>query len=497
VELTLRNPTSAGNRAVPCRLTRSLRRTLTQNALAVSLWFGLILPSHAGWTFVPAEPVWFDGERCMAQPYAPDNLDWTPKDKKAIAIHCDAGDNYLLALRPIGILNIERQQTCGQVGDLTYVNMTGRDVSTGIIRVTRNEPRKGCALTYRCRAGDLPTSGAYGEFTSAPPTTDAPPLCYHSWTPDPSPPPAGGPGGGPTAGFYYIMLTDGTTFVDGEGMPSTIPQPMGTIEIEPAQRTAQLFAQVHHSNGAAVGNIEVELTVTASDKSAGHAHLDNRPKGELIAISPNTGSSGDSGTLRGKTSEDGSVLFRFEAPAVAGDHVITARCADRDCGEAQGQVWVGVKGLQPLSVSTVDKLVGKTDAHPDNHYLTLTAASRVTVLAAFYQAKYPDQAVLHLNDASLERGGVFDIYPATSPNWKSPHFEHCRGTVIDIRANGQDGALDITSDGDPMIKEIKKLGKIVGADPEWEVPQDKDHNRLWRKRHFHTKLMGQEGTQCP
>ena len=159
-------------------------------------------------------------------------------------------------------------------------------------------------------------------------------------------------------------------------------------------------------------------------------------------------------------------------------------------------VWVGHKGLQPLGNNAVYQLIpnaAKDPGHPDNHYLTLTAASRLSVFATLYHAEYPDLSVLQLNDASLERGGIFDI----GHNWKAPHHEHCRGTAIDIRANGGNGALDITSKNDPMIASFKRIATEVGADAYFDIPIDSTGAPRWDLRHFHTRLMGQEGLTCP
>lgn len=59
------------------------------------------------------------------------------------------------------------------------------------------------------------------------------------------------------------------------------------------------------------------------------------------------------------------------------------------------------------------------------------------LLAQIYHNEFPNGPVLHLNDASLERGGLFDIYQT----WAPSHHEHRRGTVIDIRANDEPNAI--------------------------------------------------------
>ncbi len=266
--------------------------------------------------------------------------------------------------------------------------------------------------------------------------------------------------------------------------------------IEPDKITNGLVAKVYDQNGQLVPNASVRLELSVQANSGGHHHDVDRPKGILS----NGTVSGDK--ITGNTSSNG-LVFAFTAPKVAGNHKIKASCTDgKNCKpEGADTVWVGHKGLQLLGDNAVYQLIPnatKDPGHPDNHYLTLTAASRLAVFATLYHAKYPDLAVLHLNDASLERGGIFDL----NHNWRSPHWEHCRGAVIDIRANGAEGALEITNPTDPMIKKFKALAIVVGADAAWEVPKKKDPstNKLvdqWEIRHFHTKLTGQEGLQCP
>jgi len=477
------------------RRSCSLRYGFRQLALAVGLWLALSPHSHAGWEIVPAHPVWLI-PFCVANPYPPAGVNYTPEYKP----WANCPYNEWMPLQR-GVIAFTKGACGGQPGDSYGLSMTVLHWTGRIDTYDSRDFGFGCALTYQCKDG----TGYNGGPNMLPPGVSPNPdsLLCRTWTPDPvppAPPPPPPPPGGPVPDpdYYYIMLTDGSTYPPEEDRSGL--RPLGTLELEPAQRTQPIFAYVYNGNtGEVVPGASVEIAATVSDESGGHAHLANRPKGDLIAIAPHTGTSGDDGVLKGTTAANGEMLFQFKAPVVAGDHGITARCTDRDCGEASGVILVGVKDLQSLSIHNyrVYKLVGQTGAHPDNHYLTLTADARVTVFAAMYQLKYPQRSVLHLNDASLERGGIFDIYPESSPNWKAPHLEHCRGTVIDIRANGADGALNITSDDDPMIQEIKDLGGIVGADPVWEVPKGNTGIRQWNLRHFHTRLMGQEGLQCP
>lgn len=281
---------------------------------------------------------------------------------------------------------------------------------------------------------------------------------------------------------YTIKLSQG----------NSTPDPGAPIlaSVEPGN-SGGLVAKVFDESNQLVPNVNVKLETTVQANSGGHQHDGNRPQG-LLSNGVSAGT-----VVEGNTGIDG-MAFTFLAPAIAGDHKIIATCTDRTCQQEEADtVWVGVKGLQSLSSTDVYRLVGQNSAHPDNHYLTVTAASRIAILATLYRARYPRLAPLHLNDASLERGGIFDI----GRDWRSPHFQHCRGAVVDIRANGADGALNITSNSDPMIQKITELAARVGVQPVWEVPKSKDSNGRfvdqWDVRHFHTKLTEQEGLQCP
>jgi hypothetical protein len=268
-----------------------------------------------------------------------------------------------------------------------------------------------------------------------------------------------------------------------------MPRSATLAEVEPGRVATPLVARVYDQNHLLVPHVNVRLEARVEENSGGHQHHDtNRPKGSLGGPPPTEH------VITGNTGADG-FTFTFTAPAVAGDHQIAASCTDRTCTqEGPDTVWVGYKDLQALSgSSSIYRLIGQKPEHPNNHYLTFTALNRITVLSVLYSAEYPDKAVLHLNDASLERGGFFDI----TLNWSGPHWEHCRGTTIDIRANGAEGALNITSYQDPMRFKFERLARKVGAEAIFDVPKDKNGIRQWELRHFHTRLMGQEGLQCP
>jgi len=232
---------------------------------------------------------------------------------------------------------------------------------------------------------------------------------------------------------YVIRLSRG----DGSSADNTI-----LASIEPGEVTTSLRATVYDDNNQPVPNVNVRLEVTVEANSGGHLHDVNRPKGTVNPAEGNTGADGS------------GHVFAFTAPAPAGDYKITATCQGGYTCQQQGsnEVWVGIKGLVSIPPSGFWNLYGSTGIHPANHYLTSDALGKLIDLAQLYtQVYFPFRSntpVLQLNDASLERGGVFDIYWENTDTgehrtdwWKPPHKEHQRGVVIDIQANSSETAI--------------------------------------------------------
>jgi hypothetical protein len=276
-----------------------------------------------------------------------------------------------------------------------------------------------------------------------------------------------------------------------EGCSIRLSGPGGTngalVDVEPGKDVAGLRAEVtcYDSNNQPQPGISVTLRADVGPLSGGHSHPDdNRPKGDLGGPPPT-----EHILERQVTGPDGAVHFTFKAPKVAGDHTITANCDDVSCGSDTGKVWVGIKNLVTLDNFQYYVLVGDTPNHFDNHYLTQTGLFQVHVLSTLYSAQYPNNPLLHLNDASLERGGLLDI----SAPWSPPHFEHCRGTEIDVRANDVLGAIPSAPE---HIAEFRTLARVVGADARFEIPRNSSGDLLYNLRHFHVRLLG-EMPQCP
>lgn len=276
----------------------------------------------------------------------------------------------------------------------------------------------------------------------------------------------------PNPKTYTIKLsrTDGTS-VDGTILD----------KIEPRMSTV-LVAKVYDQTNQLTPSVDVKLTLEAKRDSGGHHHGDN-------TVILRSGTINGQQVLTGNTGPNG-FQFEYKAPGVGGDIDINAICINGKNCTPQGpnQIWVGREGLETLRDSRFYILVGDTPGHLDNHYLTPEAINQVYALTALYQiAKFSSDPLLHLNDASLERGGVFDL----AGNWTPSHFEHCRGTEIDVRANDTLGAIPEWN-----YQIFERLAEQVGANAMFEIPRDKDGNALHSRRHFHVRMTGVK-PQCP
>lgn len=253
--------------------------------------------------------------------------------------------------------------------------------------------------------------------------------------------------------------------------------------IEPANgggiSSANLVAVVKNDGGSIVSGINVRLEVDVQSNSGGHNHDDivrhNNHAGSL------SGTPVALNIVEGVTGP-GGYNFTFGAPEVSGNHTIDASCVVVNCTQiGKNNVWVGIKNLVPLGTGNW-VLIGQTGTHSGNHYMTSESVNRISAIANKYSSKFPSSPVLHLNDASLARGGLFDI----KANWLSPHIEHRRGTVIDIRANEAAGAIP-PENWEAFKRMVIHYGGISLL--------ERSYNRLTgaevvSNRHFHVRLAG-------
>lgn len=288
---------------------------------------------------------------------------------------------------------------------------------------------------------------------------------------------------------YTITLSGGSQAEPSKGADIT-PLPIVATVID--QSTGQPTTK----------SVKVRISLKVAPTSGGHDHGDStRLRGGIA----NVGTCPSDATCWSETSpaNNGVVVFNFNAPEASGTHTITATC-DGCSNTATKTVNVKVDGLNPIPVlpfyalveTNGDVIGAKAGWHTDNHNLTSAAAAVLTKIAVNYrfnpQFYLRDPAtnaisfppVLHLNDASLPWGGVYDICarPNACPDmgivaWYKPHAEHRRGTVIDVRANGADGSIP-TSNMEAFKRYLRRtklpfLQESIGTSNE----------------HFHIRLM--------
>jgi len=285
------------------------------------------------------------------------------------------------------------------------------------------------------------------------------------------------PGDASYHAFLYTPASGINTITLQNPLADVVPS--GTTDVY-ANTSSTVYAQVvdAQTNQPKAG-VQVKFSVDVVANTGGHDgnHYVMRPKGKLLDCS----SGSEVETTVCTTQQDGRATVTFNAPIVSGTHTITAECVSPTCtGTASGNINVKVPGLEPMPASQFYTFVGATDKHSDNHYLTTGAASVLWSMAVSYQfeQRFKLRGItppsLNLNDASLVWGGIFDI----DGDWDTPHNEHRRGTVIDIRANSNTGAIDPAN-----FDSFMRLAYLYGANA-------KIHNAGETTQHFHVRLLG-------
>lgn len=279
------------------------------------------------------------------------------------------------------------------------------------------------------------------------------------------------------------------------------------FSVEP-DATTTINGQVTDCESRGVASVQVTISLSVVARSGFHEHDLSRPRGMLSLTGVNPVQN-----LNVTADGSGSFSFVFHAPAAAGTHSIQASCIGSFCSShlANKSIDVKIEGLERIPSSnfytTFDRQgneIGVTGRHPDNHHLTSDAVVALERLAFYYHALAVDGmdefTPIYVNDASLPWGGVFDI--ASSKNWKPPHAEHRRGTVVDVRANEAEGAIE--SSDFSHINEAQELADM-GSDAASHCGKDSRQGATSQprrplcirydgtvdpNRHFHIRLLG-------
>lgn len=233
------------------------------------------------------------------------------------------------------------------------------------------------------------------------------------------------------------------------------------VTIEPGQAYSFTVTVTNQDGSQPSTSVPVSVKVEVDATSGGHdgIHSSSRPKG---TVSPTTGAN--------------SFNVSFASTQVSGTHTITATCDLCTNNPQTAKVEVKVDGLHAITAKPwIYAFVGgeSDKAHHDNHYLTDNAFKQLAVLAINYHFLYPNDPLLHLNDASLVWGGKFDILG----KWTGEHYEHDRGTVIDIRANTineKNNSTPGSSIPERLFTDFENMAGKMGADAQLHCSSTRD-----------------------
>ncbi|MDA8104787.1 MAG: hypothetical protein M0Z71_05350 [Nitrospiraceae bacterium] len=208
------------------------------------------------------------------------------------------------------------------------------------------------------------------------------------------------------------------------------------------------------TNPAPPEGCTVDLSVEPTDNSGGHNHTGSRPKSTLSKT-----------TVFFSGGQSGAQNVTYTSSEVSGKEKVIAKVKSKKKGEAA--ITVRVPGLQPLESSIAYNLSQSPPAaltHPSNHYGLPSTNAAVDYFTFDYT--YETDAILGINDMSLEKGGLFD-YEGT---WARPHNSHRKGTSVDIDRMAQD-----TQTRGYVRVDVSRLTEIVKGYKGKKIPEATIH----------------------
>lgn len=171
----------------------------------------------------------------------------------------------------------------------------------------------------------------------------------------------------------------------------------------------------------ALKNMSINLTLSAFEGTAGHAHTGSKPKGKFLPSGATT--------LTINTGSTGVATITYMAPDPSGPVKLTGASPTYAATSDNVEIQVKYQGLVELTPGPAYLLTGHLDAHPRNHFGTEAHIANLKSLADFFFAKFAARPTF--NDTSLEHGGLYDV----EGPWTYPHRGHRAGRHTDFRTN--------------------------------------------------------------
>ena len=201
---------------------------------------------------------------------------------------------------------------------------------------------------------------------------------------------------------------------------SMLPSQIYTGRNKPDTQMVQV--SVVDRNDQVMPNRLVNMTLSAVEGAAGHAHINSSKPKPAGLISPQV-----------NTGPTGTIYVKYTAPDASGPVKITA--SSNGAGITGKELMIKVPGLVSYAAGPDYGLVGSTTIHPSNHYATTTHISMLQQLASDFRNYFPTAETLKYNDSSLELGGVFDVKDTLTSRWQPPHRGHRFGNNTDLRTH--------------------------------------------------------------
>ncbi len=267
-----------------------------------------------------------------------------------------------------------------------------------------------------------------------------------------------------------------TAFVNGVKQVDTVIVSVPRVKITPqtlTMRPSTLTQVVKDTSkqtitasvlgiAGALPYMSINLTLSAFEGTAGHAHTGSKPKGKFLPSGATT--------LTLNTGSAGVATVTYMAPDPSGPVKLTGASPTYAATSDSVEIQVKYGGLVELNPGEAYLLTGDLPPHPRNHFGTPEHIARLKTLADFFFAKFAARPTF--NDTSLELGGLYDV--GTTP-WTDPHKGHRSGRHTDLRT------IDRTeTQRTALWIAWERLGGSV-----WDETKKKDGTPNTQNPHYH------------
>jgi hypothetical protein len=231
--------------------------------------------------------------------------------------------------------------------------------------------------------------------------------------------------------------------------------------------TQQFYVYCLDAWGRIIWDCWVSYSMGYSETINGHFHS-NRPAPDSILEPPYMTCSGCLMSITSTKVGRAELIYWTPHPRI-------------NCVMSEYTHWVGFADICWVEQKPGWRHVGgNTTGHGGNeynHWMTVSAAYGIYYTILDFQARYPAQTKVCVNDMALPIGGKFDIYR----NWDSPHHWHDRGMAVDINTTDSNACGSQEAGGIPLHlrEEFRQHCIARGADPSRSILEPRNVHCNW------------------